>query len=478
MRDFVLLYLNGRRLEIRGPDAFAPLSTVLRQTLALTGTKVVCAEGDCGACAVLAGRPDGHHIAYRPVTSCIAFVHQFDAAHVVTVEGLRHGDALNPVQEAMVACHGAQCGYCTPGFVVAMCGAFEANPTTDPAALRAALVGNLCRCTGYESILAAGRAVDTAQLKRLDDLYPPAPILADLTARAAEEVLIESAGQRFFKPLTIDAAVKFKAANPACTVVAGATDLGVQVNKRLRACPVTMTLAAIPRLAEIDVTETRLVIGANVTLAQLEHATREHFPELHPMLLRHGSLLIRNAGTLAGNIANGSSIGDALPALFVLNADVELAGPAGARRVNLNDFYTGYKQSVLAPDELITAVRIPRLAPGDVLRLYKVSKRHDLDISTFTAAIFAQFDGDAIRHIRIAYGGVAPTVIRLPRTEAFLANTPFTPETIAAAARLARHEIAPISDVRGSADYRAQLAENILRKFHHDCAARLDPAPA
>jgi xanthine dehydrogenase small subunit len=183
------------------------------------------------------------------------------------------------------------------------------------------------------------------------------------------------------------------------------------------------------------------------------------------MFLRHGSPLIRNAGTLAGNIANGSSIADALPALFVLDAEVELSSTTGVRRVNLNAFYTGYKQSVMRPDELITAVHVPRLAAGELLKLYKVSKRHDLDISAFTAAVRARTDQGVLRDVRIAYGGVGPTVLRLPRTEQLLEGKPPTPETLAAAGRVARQEIAPITDVRGSADYRRQLAENILLKF-------------
>jgi xanthine dehydrogenase small subunit len=469
MRDFVLLYVNGRRHELRGAAAFAPLSTLLRRDLELTGTKVVCAEGDCGACAVLVGRPDeAGGFDYHPVASCIAFAYQFDGAHVVTVEGLRSdGEPLNPVQQAMVACHGAQCGYCTPGFVVSLCGLFDRDPAATDDDARAALVGNLCRCTGYESILAAARRVDRARLRPLDALYPPAEVAAaDLSTHAADDLLVADGPRRFFKPATLAAAVAFKAAHPDCAIVAGGTDLGVYANKGLRSWDVAMSLANVPGLDRLDVADDALTAGANVTLAQMERATREHFPELHPMFLRHGSPLIRNAGTLAGNLANASSIGDAIPALFVLRAQLELTGARGTRQVNADDFYTGYKQTALAPDELITAVRIPRLGPREALRLYKVSKRHDLDISTFTAAIWAKTNASAIADIRIAFGGVGPTVARLPRAESSLRGKSIADTAaFAHAARLAREEISPISDVRGSLEYRRQLAENILLKF-------------
>jgi len=474
MRDHLLIHVNGQQFRVSGAQAFQSLSNFLRYDLSMTGTKVVCSEGDCGSCAVLIGRAENGCIDYRPVTSCIQFLYQLDGAHVVTIEGLTPGDQLNPVQEAMVRCHGAQCGFCTPGFVVSMCSAIE-RAQSDKDSLRVALVGNLCRCTGYESIVRAGMEVDRTALKRIDDLYPPAPLIGAMTAADGDPVLIHADGKAFLKPTTLADAAEFKAGNPACVIVAGGTDVGVQMNKFMRDPQVVMSLAGLSELRQITSSDGVLTVGACATLSELEEATEECCPELNGMLRRHGSPLIRNTGTLAGNIANGSPIGDAMPALFVLGGEIELAGQGGSsRRVDINDFYTGYRTTVMRPGELIARVHIPLPSPNEIFKLYKVSKRHDLDISSFTAAFYATLrEGGVIDRIRIAYGGVGPTILRLPKTEAFLTGQPMNDDTMAAAGQLARTEITPISDVRGSTDFRFQLGENILRRFHAETSHAL-----
>ena len=478
MRDYVLIYVNGQRHELRGPRAFQTLSSFLRYDLHLPGTKVVCAEGDCGSCAVLVGRPgDDGNLAYRAITSCIQFCYQLDAAHVVTIEGLRpaagadggHGaGALNPVQDAMIRFQGAQCGFCTPGFVVSLCGLREQHETLDENTLRAGLVGNLCRCTGYESILKAGLAANDAQHARLADLYPAQPLLAALREHASQPVHVRAHDREFFKPVTVAQAIEFKSAHPACVPVAGGTDVGVQVNKGVRDPATVLSLNGLAELRGVTLNDGVLTIGALATLADAERAVEPLAPELAKMFYRHGSPLIRNAGTLAGNIANASPIGDAMPALFVLNAEIELTGRGGARRVDINDFYTGYRQTVMAADELITRVIVPLPNADEALRLYKVSKRHDLDISTFTAAFFLRRANGVVAEMRIAYGGVGPVIYRLRKTEAALTGRPLNESEFDAAAEIARAEITPISDVRGDAEYRFQLAENILRKFYCD----------
>ena len=467
MRDHLLICVNGQPQRVAGAQAFQSLSNFLRYDLTLIGTKVVCSEGDCGSCTVLIGRNEDGRIKYRAITSCIHFLYQLDGAHVVTIEGLTPGDQLNAVQEAMVRCHGAQCGFCTPGFVVSLCSAIERGQR-DKDSLRAALVGNLCRCTGYESIVRAGLEADRAALNRVDDLYPPTPLMSMMTAAHGEPVLIHACGKAFFKPTTLADAAEFRAANPGCVIVAGGTDVGVQMNKFMRDPQVVMSLAGLSELRHITSNSGVMTVGACATLTELEDATKDCCPELHGMLRRHGSPLIRNAGTLAGNIANGSPIGDAMPALFVLGAEIELAGRGeSSRRVDINDFYTGYRATVMRPDELIARVHIPLPSPNELFKLYKVSKRHDLDISSFTAAFYATLrEGGVIDRIRIAYGGVGPVILRLPKTEAFLTGQPMNDDTMGAAGELARTEITPISDVRGSTEFRLQLGENIIRRFH------------
>ena len=467
MRDHVCTAINGRPIELRGAAAFTSLSDLLRRDHGLTGTKIVCAEGDCGSCTVLLGRPDGDRFDYRAVCSCILYGGQLDGCHVVTVEGLKYDGQPNPVQAAMVQCQGTQCGFCTPGFVATMCGAFEADRQLPAERLRRELTGNLCRCTGYESILSAGAAVDRSQLRGMNQLYPPGGLLPTLGEAATSAVELQHGDWTFAKPVTVEDAVRFRVEHPDCLIVAGGTDLGVQLNKGHRPFGNVLSLGGIAELAELSADVGGITAGATVTLSRLERLVAEHVPAVAEMLAYFGGPTIKNAGTVGGNIGTGSPIGDTLPGWMVLDAEVELAGPAGRRRrINLNDFYTGYRRNVMGADEIIVRLHVPRPAAGDVFKLYKVSKRRDLDISTFSAAVLLRLDGDDIADARLAYGGVAATVVRLPRTEAALRGRPATEATFDAAAEIAAEEVKPISDVRGSADYRRRLAGNVLRRFY------------
>ena len=463
MRDHILLHVNGRPIRVTGDAAFATVSRFLRDDgRGAVGTKIVCEEGDCGACTVLVGRREGDRLRYRAVNSCIQFVFQLDGAHVVTVEGVGGGKGLSPVQEAMVRCHGAQCGYCTPGFIVAMTGMLETCDHPSASDLRSALTGNLCRCTGYEPIINAG--IEAAGAPRLEQLYPSETIVREIEQAGKEPVRIGN----FFKPVTLDDAIRFKADNPKCVIVQGATDFGVWRTKRGFTPEAVLSLEGIEGLGDVRLEGEELHVGGRVSLAQFETAVRELVPELAHIMDRFGSPQIKNAGTLAGNIANASPIADTLPFLFVTSARLELTGASGARQVGIKEFYVGYKTLDLKPDEIITRVIIPLPADGETLRLYKVSKRSHLDISSFTAAMLMRRTDGRIDSIRIAYGGVGPVVLRLPKTEEFLAGKPVTLDTFAEAGEIARGEITPISDVRGSREFRLQLAENVLQRFYYD----------
>jgi len=448
MRTHILLTVNGHEHRVAGADAFTTLANWLRYDRGATGTKIVCEEGDCGACTVLVRRGTGDFV---PINSCIQIVAQLDGASIVTVEGLR----MNAVQESMVAQHGAQCGYCTPGFVVAMSALFETNDRVDEKRVRDGLTGNLCRCTGYEPIIKAALAVDGAAMPKLRDVYP-AP------ADDAESVRVEN----FFVPATLAEAIAFKRDHSGCTIIQGATDVGVWMTKRNFAAPALLSLTKLHDLEELREENGAIVAGANVSLARFESFIETRIPELFRILNVFGSPQIKNAGTLIGNIANGSPIGDTLPYLFVSDAQLELSGSDGTRRVAVSAFYLGYKKFDLRPDEIITRVVVPIVE--DRVKLYKVSRRKDLDISAFTAAIRLRVAGGVIEEARVAYGGVAPTVVRLPRTEQLLAGKPPLLDLFERAGVVARGEVTPISDVRGSAGYRAQLAENIMAKCWFD----------
>jgi xanthine dehydrogenase small subunit len=414
------------------------------------------------------GRVQDGAIHYAPVTSCIQIMLQLDGTHVVTVEGLTDADGLNPIQQAMVACHGAQCGFCTPGFVVSIQGLLdEKKPITSEQAVRG-LVGNLCRCTGYDSIVRAATQVDPATVKSMNERYPPAQIVPTLVAAASQGVRIQTATKLLFKPVSLDAAIEFRAANPTCTIVCGATDLGVLYNKRTKPIDVALSIGGLPELRAVRRDGDSLYIGATASLSDLERITLEHLPELGRFLAWFGSPLIKNAGSLAGNLVTGSPIGDTPPALMVLGGQVDIAGPQGSRRVALGDFYTGYRQTVLRPDELVTGISIPLLKDGEIFRLYKVSRRKDLDISTFSAAIWMQCDSGRIGDVRIAFGGVAATVLRMTNVEAALRDGPASLDRFEQAAEIARDDVKPITDVRGSENYRRVLAGNVLLRFWHE----------
>ena len=483
MRNHALLFINGKEHRATGAEGFDTLSNYLRYTLCQTGTKIVCEEGDCGACTVLVGRPDatGQELEYRAINSCIQIVGQLDGTSVITVEGLAPSRELNAVQEAMVTSHGAQCGYCTPGFVVAMSALFETRDRLSEQQVRDGLTGNLCRCTGYEPIIKAALAVHGSKMTRARDLYPSAPMLEAIGNHGRESLTIEHAGRTFVAPVTVEEAIDIRTERGPVTILQGGTDLGVQANKRGLRPAILMSLSGIRDLDQIRIGEETLSVGGTATLAALEEAIRSHvgsafspavghLAELANILGIFGSPQIKNAGTLAGNIANGSPIADTLPFLLVMEARVELTGRSGMRVVPINSFYRGYKQLDLMADELITRIIVPLPPSGsaETLGLYKVSRRKDLDISSFTAAIRLETTAGTITRASVALGGVGPVVMRMPAVEALLKGQSITQDLFERAGQLARHEIDPISDVRGSRDFRLQLAENIFSKFYYE----------
>ena len=344
---------------------------------------------------------------------------------------------------------------------MALAGWVEADATAD---LKLALTGNLCRCTGYVPILEAGKQAARETTAKLCDRDSEA-FQTEYASLATESVKLEAEGRVFFAPTTLADAVAFKASRPDAVVVSGATELGVLRNKRGIEPQAMLSLARIPGLAALDLAGGMATIGANATWARIEAELLPHLPAFGPIVRRFGSPQIRNVATLAGNLVNGSPIADSLPLLLVLEAEVEIVGPGGPRRRPLNGFYTGYKQKDLAPDELLTRVFLPLPSEHDRLRLYKVSRRTDLDIATVGAAIRLREVDGIIREARIAFSGVAPTVVRMPGAEAALVGRPFAEETFQHAARIARSEVAPMTDVRGSKEYRGQLVENLLVKF-------------
>jgi xanthine dehydrogenase small subunit len=477
MLDHVLLYVNGRRHEVRGPAAFLSLSDYLRRALGLTGTKIVCSEGDCGACSVLVGRlaASGSRLVYLPIDACIQFMWQLDGVHVVTVEGLGTEFAPSAVQRAMIDCHGSQCGFCTPGFVVAMTGLLEEREELNECALRHGLTGNLCRCTGYTPIIEAGVELDVARHARLEERFGSELMRREFAARRGQRIEVraewDDSQYVFASPPDLEGALAFLAAHPSATIVAGATDIGVRINKSLRVPQTILDLNRVAELDEVAVENGEMVLGARTSWTVIEELCEELVPEFYRIVAVFGAPQIRHAGTIGGNIANASPIADSLPFLFVMDSTLELASSDGVRSVPITKFYQGYKKFDLRPGELIRRVRVPLPKGGEILKLYKVSRRRDLDIATFTAGIRLQLDGDTIAEAAVAFGAVGPVVIRARQTEAFLRGRTLDENTMRQAGDVAVNEITPISDVRGAADYRCQLTRNVLLKMYHETQA-------
>ncbi len=472
MRDSILLYVNGHRHLVGGQSALRSLSDFLRRDLGLIGTKIVCSEGDCGACTVLIGRPRDGRFVYQSVDSCIQFMFQLDGMHIVSVEGLSRNDQMTPMQQSMIDCHGSQCGFCTPGFVVAMTGMLEDCQQLSTADLRHGLTGNLCRCTGYTPILDAGTQFDASAHHRLKEIYPEAAMLEDLAENAAGdiEIITGSGSQKhsLFSPDDLNSATKFLDAHPEATIIAGGTDVGVRINKTLELPTSILDLNRLTEMESVSVESDRLVLGARASWAAVEEACAGVAPEFHRILTVFGSPQIRNVGTIGGNIVNASPIADSLPFLYVMESMLTLSSQSGTRRVNINDFYSGYKKFDLRPGELLTKIDVPLPRDDETLKLYKVSRRRDLDIASFTAAIRLRFDGNTIAEASIALGAVGPTIVRPRKVEQFLLGKPFSEATMRQAGELATEEISPISDVRGSAEYRTQLTRNVFLKFFYE----------
>lgn len=492
-RSEIVFYLNGKRHACGDDTVQLTLAHWLRKHRGLVGTKVMCNEGDCGACSVLVGRSTSNESAplqYHTIDSCIAFLFQLDRCHIVTVEGLatsttstRHAvaDNLTAIQKAMVDCHGSQCGFCTPGFIMTMHGMVEANqPLTDDA-MRYGLSGNLCRCTGYLQILQAGRqaaiAIDRDPLKnvRLADRFDEAAMIADFESLGPAPIHINSQHQALI-PQTVEQACQFRSQYPTAVCVAGGTDYGVLRNHhrlpesdviylgQIDSTEEPMDTPSDCRFHEVAITPDSLIIGAGATWSDIERAVVHLAPEYHHILTRFGSPQIRNMGTIGGNLASGSPIADSVPFHLVLDTELELESVRGRRFVRLEDFYQGYRKTILQPDELIIRIRTRLPTKNQTLKLFKISKRRDMDISTVTFALLATIVDDHIVDAKVAVGGVGPTVMRISPTEAFLRGKPWSPETLRAAGRILRQNVKPWTDVRGGADYRLRLVENLMEK--------------
>jgi xanthine dehydrogenase small subunit len=529
-----------RRGQVVSLDNVPPERTlleVLREDLGACGTKEGCGEGDCGACTVVLGQAEDGALRYRAINSCIRLAHSVDGMALWTAEDLTADPliqpltaaaappappAQHPVQEAMVQCHASQCGFCTPGFVMSLFGLYQTHvlkgsSITRPQA-QEALSGNLCRCTGYRPILDAAQtmadlppvrvdeAALLAQLAQLAQPEPPGsapPVCGGLPASesATAAAPAPQTAWAYQSPRTLTGLLQLRAAHPNAQLVAGCTDVGLWITKQHRQFAQIIDLTQVQELRRIDAQPQHLMIGAAVTLADAFEALVNERPELHSFASRFAGLPVRNSGTLGGNVANGSPIGDSMPLLIALGACVVLASVRGERELPLENLYTGYRQNVMAPDEVLAWIKVPRApalpapetcaetqaqaasvsvsvsatapAPeataavksGEFLRVYKISKRYDDDISAICLALNLRLSGGLVEAASIGAGGVAATPVRAVKTEAALVGQPWTLETVQRAIAVLRAEFSPISDMRASAAYRTEVLGNLLQRY-------------
>ena len=489
---------RGQVVSLANVPPSRTLLEVLREDLACTGTKEGCGEGDCGACTVVVGEAEGGKIRYRAVNSCIKLAHSLDGMALWTVEDiaptfptacgslppegalrLRPGEAgaaapaghlsrgepsLHPAQQAMVDCHGSQCGFCTPGFVMSLFGMYQnhvrkGNPITRELAQQE-LSGNLCRCTGYRPIFDAAQQMAALPAVSIDetDLLSKLKLLAPIVKGPEVDFTYKS-------PRTLAELLAKRAAYPGAQLVAGCTDVGLWVTKMHRQFDTVLDLTQVQELRRIEDYPQYIAIGAAVTLNDTFAALLKDRPQLQTFAARFAGLPVRNSGTLGGNVANGSPIGDSMPLLIALGAKVVLMSIRGHRELPLEQLYTGYRKNVMAPDEVLAWIKVPRPVAGEVLKVYKISKRYDDDISAVCLAVNLQMNKDLVTSASIGVGGVAATPVRALQTQAALTGQPWELQTVQQAISTLRAEFAPISDMRASGAYRREVLGNLLQRF-------------
>lgn len=464
--------LNGTPTQCHVPPDTSIL-TLLRDHLGMTGTKEGCASGDCGACTVaIKGNNDSH---FESINGCITPAHQLHGQHLLTVEGLAANGELHPAQRAMVKCHGSQCGFCTPGIVMSLFTLHTQQQThpapLTPERLEAALGGNLCRCTGYRPIRDAALSMQNASWN--------APQWIDACQSAHTPLSTSQTDANnldfFAQPSTLEELTELRRRYPSARLVAGATDLWLESTQRLAVLNQLIDVTRVEELAHIEEShfdeQPGWWVGAGVTYSQLEPLLTANYPAFAHLLHRLGSKQVRNRGTLGGNIANASPIGDTPPVLLALKAWVELTNQEGTRTLPLSDFFLDYKKTALAADEVVSRIFIPRLAEDATLKVWKLSKRREDDISAVLGAFHYRLIDGVLSDVRIAFGGMAGVPKRALKAEAALTGQPVTRESFQAAQQSLADEFQPMSDVRGSQHYRQQAAANLFERLYLSLSA-------
>ena len=460
--------LNQKMCEVSNLSPNTTVLNYLRQEEAKKGTKEGCASGDCGACTVVLGDVVDGRIRYTSVNACITFVSALHGKQLITVEDLKSKDgALHQVQQALVDYNGTQCGYCTPGFVMSMFALSKNTPSADKHAIFEALAGNLCRCTGYRSIIDS--ALSLADQPHVVDAFErleseTVAKLNTIECTGTQELM--GNGQSSYSPDNVADLAALLVKHPDARIVAGGTDLALEVTQFHRPINTLISVGNVAEMKDIKVTDTSIEIGAARSLSDSYSTLAEYFPDFGELLHRFASLQVRNQGTIGGNIGNASPIGDTPPALIALDAQIELRCGDAVRLMALEEYFVAYKQTAQKAAEFITKIIIPLPTEAQVFRTYKLSKRLDDDISAVLGAFNITLKDNVVTDVRLAFGGMAATPMRAKNAEKILLGATWDYDSVYAAMQALGQDFSPLSDFRASKEYRSLTAKNLLKKFY------------
>lgn len=470
IRNYIEFVIDGalKRVYFDTGKGVTPTTTLLqylRADVNHRGTKEGCGEGDCGACTIVLGEEKNGKIEYNACNSCLILLPQIHGKQVITVENLQEGQQLHPVQKAMVEMDGSQCGFCTPGFVMSMFALYKSDNKASDSEVLEAFSGNLCRCTGYESILKAARqalnVIENDAFNKEEDT-----IIQLLSKIEKDTGYFETKGQCYYQPNSVDNALSWFNENQNYEIISGSTDVALRVTKKKEVIPALLDLSQIAELKTLKESLDAFYIGSQVPLQNVKLILGQYIPAVHKILAVFGSKQIRNLATLGGNIASASPIGDTLPLLMAVDAKVVLKSVDGERIVSVDKFITGYRQTVMQTHEMITQIIIPKPSNSIIIDMEKVSKRLDLDISSVSVALRLELSGDKkVERIKIIYGGLSAYTQRAMHVESKLQNQIWSLENVKMASAELEKDFKPISDARSSAQGRVQIAKNLLVKL-------------